>query len=133
MTEVNEPNQHDNGHDGNEDQAVVPVPPSVAVLLMCTADVIMQGLPEPVRVDVTRGAKLDVEVSSHTDLSAWSQVLGLRRWPWSSQSYVSGGTLCQLTNVYGQWRNAPVRVHCLEPVDAITALHGGDEPGPEQP
>lgn len=128
--EVNEPNdnEHNNERDGNGDP-VVPVGPSVMVLLMCTADVISRhGLAEPVRVDVSAKSVVDVEVATHTDLSDWSQVLGLKRWPWSSQPYVSDGTLCQLTNVYGRWRDARVRVHCLEPVDAIAVLRDEDPP-----
>ncbi|MFC0530259.1 hypothetical protein [Phytohabitans kaempferiae] len=106
--------------------------PSVAVLLAATADVIIgQRLPEPVRVDVsagTRGSALDVEVATHVQLSAWSRVLGLIRRPWSSQPYVSNGSLCQLTNVYGRWRDARVRLHCLEPVDAIAVLRDEEPP-----
>jgi len=124
LTEVNESH---NGNEDNEEQA--PVAASVAVLLTATADLIMgRGLPEPVRVDVSAGSGLDVELASHVDMSAWSAVLGLRRWPWSSQPYVADGVLCQLTNVYGRWRDARVRVHCLEPVDALAALRDQGQP-----
>lgn len=124
MTEVNEHN------DSGDDDAAGPVAPSVAVLLVCIADVIMKGLPNPVRVDVSAvsGAGLDVEVATHRHLHAWADVLGLARWPWSSQPHISGGTLCQLTNVYGRWRDARVRLHCLEPVDALAALRDEEQP-----
>jgi len=136
LTEVNEPHDSNNGDDGGGDhggngdeQSVAAVAPSVAVLLVCTADLIMKGLHDPVRVDLSAvsGAGLDVEVATHADLQRWAQVLGLRRWPWSSQPYVNGGTLCQLTNIYGRWRDARVRLHCLEPVDALPALRGEQE------
>jgi len=128
LTEVNETHDSNNGGDGGngEEQSVAP---SVAVLLVCTADLIMKGLPDPVAVDVSAvsGVGLDVEVATHADLQRWAQVLGLRRWPWSSQPYVNAGRLCQLTNIYGRWRDARVRLHCLEPVDALPALRGEQE------
>ncbi len=131
MTEVNEPNQH-NEHDNDNEQergAGVPAGLSVPVLLVATADVIMRGgLPEPSQVEVSARWGLSVDLVTHSQLRVWADRFGLAAHARSSQSFVrDDGVVCQLTNLYGRWWDADVRLHCLEPIDAIAALRDGVE------
>lgn len=96
--------------------------PSIAAVLFNTADVIARGMPDPIGVDVSVRFGLTVDLGTHADLRAWADRLGLSVPPWCSQPYITDdGILCQLTNVPGTWRGAPVRLHCLEPVDTMAA------------
>lgn len=103
------------------------VPTTIAVALVATADVIDRGgLPEPLSVRVSTRFGLDLEMATHAELRAWVRRLGLTVQPYSSQPYVDrDGVLCQLTSVYGTWRDTPTTVHCCEPVHSMPAA--GDE------
>lgn len=119
MTEVN---THD-------EQDEVPAAPSVAVMLVNTADVILRGMPEPVSVDVSTRWGLIVDLASHSQLWTWARRLALLGETPSCQPFIrDDGVLCQLTNLYGTWRDRPVRLHCLEPVDALPAMRGEVDP-----
>ncbi|GAA4696342.1 hypothetical protein [Phytohabitans rumicis] len=105
------------------------VGPSIPAVLFNTADVIVRGLPDPLAVEVSVRFGLAVDLATHVDLRVWADRLGLSVYPWRSQPYIGiDGVLCQLTNVTGTWRGGPVRLHCLEPVDAMAALRDEVDP-----
>ena len=130
MTEVNSNDeQQEHEHERHEhDRGGVPVGPSIPVLLVCVADMIMTGgVPVPAQVEVSARVGVWVTLARHVELRAWAHVLGMTVWPSHSQPYVDGGgVLCQLTVVAGRWRDAALTLYCVEPVDAVAVPRGDD-------